>query len=280
MDDAYGAVYYWNGSAYVSWNNATGAGSQYIPPMQGFFIVTSSSGTFSLTNTDRTHNGAGNYYKETTALNQGLVLYADNGNYRDELWLLQRNDQTAGFDFQSDAWKFLSNTPGLAQLWSTCPEGNLSIDVRPYQETIQLGFANDVAGIYSIGVKEMADLSKATLEDTKVNLFHDLTQGAYEFVWDVDDDENRFKLHLNVVGLEETPGSQSNVLIYAAGGNLFIKGAENGEMKVSDLMGRIVFQQQINGEEVVSIPVKLKTGIYLVMVQQGKEVKTEKIVIR
>jgi hypothetical protein len=45
-------------------------------------------------------------------------------------------------------------------------------------------------------------------------------------------------------------------------------------------MGRIVFQQQIHGEEIISIPANLKTGIYLVMVQQGNEVKTEKIFIR
>ncbi|MCF8349178.1 MAG: T9SS type A sorting domain-containing protein, partial [Bacteroidales bacterium] len=93
-------------------------------------------------------------------------------------------------------------------------------------------------------------------------------------------DENRFKLHLNVVGLEEIPGIESNILIYAANGNIFIKGAEKGEVRVSDLTGRIVLQQQINGEEIISIPANLKTGIYLVMVQQGKEVKTEKIFIR
>jgi hypothetical protein len=208
------------------------------------------------------------------------MLYASNGIYQDKLLIRLNDEATADMDYDRDAWKLPSNTEGLSQLWSVCPEGNLSIDVRPYQETIQLGFANDEPGLYTIGISEIADITSALLEDTKANLFHDLTKGAYEFAWDVNDDENRFKLHLNAVGLEETPGNESNILIYAANGNIFIKGAEKREVRVSDLTGRTVLQQQIHGEEIISIPANLKTGIYLVMVQQGKDVKTEKIFIR
>lgn len=282
LDDTYGAVYYWNGAMYVSWNNGSGTGSatQYIPPMQGFFIVAGSSGTFSVSDQNRTHTGATTFHKTADELTGGIVLFADNGSYHDELILLQRDNCNAGFELQTDALKFMSNTPGISQLWSVCPDGNLSIDARPYQETIPLGFANDVAGIYTIGISEIADITSALLEDTKANLFHDLTKGAYEFAWDVNDDENRFKLHLNVVGMEETPGSESNILIYATNGNIFIKGAANGDMRISDLMGRIVLQQQIHGTDVISIQANLKTGIYLVMIQQGRDVKTEKIFIR
>jgi len=285
----FGAVYYWDGNAegeaaYVAYpqTGSHGTGSRYVPPMQGFFIVIPDNdpSSFTFTNAMRTHSGATSYYKNEKSLPDGLMLYASNGIYQDKLLIRLNDEATADMDYDKDAWKFPSNTEGLSQLWSVCPEGNLSIDVRPYQETIQLGFANDVAGLYTIGISEIAEITSALLEDTKANLFHDLTKGAYEFAWDVNDDENRFKLHLNVVGLEETPGIESNILIYAANGNIFIKGAENGEVRVSDLTGRTVLQQQINGEEIISIPANLKTGIYLVMVQQGNEVKTEKIFIR
>ena len=72
LDDTWGAVYYYNGTAYVSWNAGIGAGSQYIPAMQGFFIITtaSSPGTFELTNEDRAHSEQA-YYKliESSDLN-------------------------------------------------------------------------------------------------------------------------------------------------------------------------------------------------------------------
>lgn len=275
LQPTYGTAYVWNPTTSDYIENIDAA----IAPMQGFFIYTTTDGgTFSLANANRSHGGS--FYKRGSSLSNGLVLQASYGSFFDEFRLEFDHNATDGFVLQDDAWKLLSGYEGVSQLWSVSPDGMLAIDVRPYQETIQLGFANDVAGLYTIGISEIADITSALLEDTKVNLFHDLTKGAYEFAWDVNDDENRFKLHLNVVGLEETPGIESNILIYAAHGNIFIKGAEKGEVRVSDLTGRIVFQQQIHGADIVSIPTNLKTGIYLVMVQQGKVVKTEKIFIR
>jgi len=288
----YGAVYYWDGSAYVAYPEGTGTygtGSRYIPPMQGFFIVAEGNGTFDLTNAIRTHEGAGSFYKNgnTPRLNDGLMLTASNGNYEDKLLIRLNENAAAGFEKPKDAWKLPSNTPGLSQLWSACNDGNLSIDVRPQQETIQLGFANDVAGIYSISIKEIADIPKAFLEDTKTGISHNLQSGAYEFTWNPEMDlESRFKLHFKAVGIEENQISESDIRIYTADGQIFIKGAENGNMMVSDMMGRTVLQQTISGSELTAIPVNLKTGVYVVMVYSDSGAcstalyKTEKVFIK
>jgi hypothetical protein len=276
----YGAVYYFDGSAYVAWPEGTGSygtGSRYIAPMQGFFIVTSASGNFTLNNSMRTHDGATNYYKSDAMLNNGIELYASNGDYNDLLVIRFDENRSDQFDTSSDAWKFPSGTEGLSELWSVCEDGNLCIDVRPETETIQLGFANDQAGFYSIGIHDIADITTATLEDTKTGTFNDLTKSAYEFAWEVTDDETRFKLHLNAVSIDETPISESNILIYAANQQIFIKGGGSGEVTVSDLMGRIMLRQEITSEEKMSLPLNLKSGIYLVTVQSGKEMKTGKV---
>jgi hypothetical protein len=110
------------------------------------------------------------------------------------------------------------------------------------------------------------------------------------FTWDVTDDETRFKLHLNAVGIEETPVSESNILIYVADGQIFVKNGNDVEtdgprrieagcpsLTVTDNMGRIAWQQEIPGDELVAIPVNIQTGIYLVTVQNGTEIKTEKV---
>ena len=283
----YGAVYYWDGTAYLSWNSS-GSGSRYIAPMQGFFIVATTSilstksSLFSLTNSNRTHTGATAYYKsgDDNPLSNGLVLQASNGSYNDELWIILNDTTNESYDLMSDAWKLKTSTPGISQLWSVCPDGNLSIDVRPATDVIQLGFANDKAGTYTIGIKEIADLNTAILEDTKTGTFQDLNKGSYEFVWGLNDDEKRFKLHLNAVGIEETPINESNLLIYAANGQIFIKGAEAGQLKVCDLMGRVVLQKEISGNGIISVPVNLQTGVYLVSVQNGQKIKTEKVIIK
>jgi hypothetical protein len=290
LDDTWGAVYYWDPSAnsgagdYLEWNDGVGSGSQYIPPLQGFFIVvdesntTEGSGTFSLSNENRTHSGAAGFYK--SKIHNGLVLEARSGDNTDELFFRINEDASPGFDLQHDALKFFSGVEGISQIYSFGEGRKLAIDTRPETEVIQLGFINETAGFYSISVREMDNISKALLEDTKINIIHDLTKSAYEFAWDVNDDEKRFKLHLNAVGIEETPVSESNIVIYAANNQIFIKGMEKGEVIVSDIMGRVILQDELSVDGSIRLPGNLQTGIYLVTVQNGKEIKTEKVYIR
>jgi hypothetical protein len=49
---------------------------------------------------------------------------------------------------------------------------------------------------------------------------------------------------------------------------------------ITDVMGRVILQQEFTCEGTISVPVNLQTGIYLVTVQNGKEIKSEKIYIR
>jgi hypothetical protein len=51
-------------------------------------------------------------------------------------------------------------------------------------------------------------------------------------------------------------------------------------MLVSDVMGRIVLKEKFSGTGLISIPVNLQTGVYLVTVQNGSEIKTEKVFIK
>jgi len=290
LDDTWGAVYYWDPSAnsgagdYIEWNDGVGSGSQFIPPMQGFFIVvdesntSEGSGTFSLSNENRIHSGATGFHK--SKIQNGLVMATHSGENTDELFIRFAQDATNAFDLKKDALKFFAGAEGVAQIYSFGNSHKLAIDTRPETGTIQLGFVNDISGFYAIAMTEANGISKATLEDTKENVFHDLTTKPYEFAWDVTDDEKRFKLHLNAVGIEETPISESDILIYAANKQIIIKGAESGRIMVSDIMGRVVLQQEISGQEINSIPVNLQTGVYVVMVTTGIETKSEKVFIK
>ena len=284
LDDTWGAVYYYNGTAYVSWNAGTGSGSQFVPPMQGFFIVAAEAGTFELTNANRAHSNQA-YYKSVKS--NSIVLETVSENYTDKLHLNLDASASEYFDVKSDAYKFQSGTEELSELYSFAGDKILSIDSRPMCETIQLGFYNSEAGIYNIGISEIADLSEVSLEDTKENIFHDLTTGSYEFAWDITDDEKRFKLHLNSVGIEESRISESDILIYAADGQIFIKtGVETSAswrtslMTVLDVMGRIVLEEYISGSGLTTMPVNLKTGVYLIALQSGNKVVTEKVFIK
>lgn len=293
LQATYGSNYIWDGTAYKAYSSQSGydLGYRYIPPMQGFFILTTNpTDNFNLTAATRTHEGAANFYKSSgsKSFNKGIVLEATNGSYSDEWCLVFTPEAYENFELPRDAWKLPSNTTGISQLWSVCPDGNLAIDIRPETETIQLGFSNNQPGIYTIGINEIADITSAVLEDTKTGILYNLQNGAYEFAWNPEvDAETRFKLHLNSVGIEEIPNSDSKILIYAANGQIFIKNPTGVEtdgrpylLTVSDVMGRVALRQEISGEETIAIPANLQTGVYLVTVQNGKEVKTEKVFIK
>lgn len=291
LQATYGSNYIWDGTAYKAYSSQSGyeLGYRYIPPMQGFFILTTNpTGNFNLTNTARTHTGASNFYKSSgsKSFSNGIVLEATNGSYSDEWCLVFNPEASEGFELPRDARKLQTETSGISQLWSVCPDGNLAIDIRPETGIVQLGFSNDQAGIYSIGLSEMADIASAVLEDTKTGIFHNLHPdsypgGAYEFTWNPETDiETRFKLHLNSVGIEETPISESDILIFATNNQIFIKGAENGEMMVSDIMGRVVLRQEIAESGLISFPLNIQSGVYVVIVTTDNEMKSEKVFIK
>ncbi len=270
----YGSKYTWDGSAYKAYTQtgSYGTGSRYVAPMEGFFVVTNSNGTaFTLTNAMRTHNSA---KKEASALTNGIVLSANSENYSDALYIVFDQSANENFELPSDAWKFISGTAGISQLWSKCPDGNLAVDVRPATETIQLGFTNNEAGTYVIGIKEIADISTAILEDTKLNIFHKLSDGDYSFDWSLNDDETRFKLHLNTTAVEDL--SSSDVQAYVAGSNIIIQSEMQTEhITLTDITGRTLGVWK-NTE---SIPAPETPGVYLVTVALENQIVTKKIII-
>ena len=271
----YGSKYTWNedGSfdAYTA-IEGYGNGSRYVAPMEGFFVVTNSNGTeFNLTNAMRTHTSSD---KEATVFSKGIVLSANSQNYSDALYIVFDQSANENFELPRDAWKFISGTTGICQIWSQCPDGNLAVDVRPETKSIQLGFANNEAGTYSIGIQEIADISTAILEDTKLNIFHDLSEGAYSFDWRLNDDETRFKLHLNTTAVQEINGSA--VQAYVAGGNIIIQSDQQPQrITLTDITGRTLGVW----EHTETIPVPKTAGVYLVTLASGNQMLTKKIII-
>jgi len=278
----YGAKYTWNGTGYDAYTTVGGygLGSRYVAPMEGFFVVVNSGGTFSLNNTMRTHQPPIKKSIEDKVLENGVIVAASNGVYNDELWIIFEPDASENFELERDAWKLISNTESVSQLWSVGVDGKMAVDVRSETETIQLGFSNDHAGIYSISLKDIESVSTVILEDTKENIFHDLSISAYEFAWNVLDSETRFILHLNTSGINANSISSNNILIYTSGHQMYIKGLENGNVTVSDLTGRTVLQQQFASKGSVVIPVPLQSGIYLVAVTDGNQFMSKKIFIK
>ncbi|NPD44953.1 MULTISPECIES: LamG-like jellyroll fold domain-containing protein [unclassified Lentimicrobium] len=280
LDDTYGAVNYYNGTAYVSWNDGSGSGSQYIPPSQGFFIVPASSGTLNLNNDNRVHNNASAFYKSNNTIVNGVVITTSNGDYEDDLWIKFSVEATQDFDFTFDAYKFLTNVEGISQLYSKNGESQFSIDVRPETDLIPLGFTNNENGDYSIYLKQINGIAKAELEDSKLNTLHDLNNGAYQFNWNTSDSEERFILHLKATATEEIEEQEAQV--YVHDGQVYIRQTSSNEFNsvyIYDLAGRVIYSNSLNQQELQSINMSHSKGTYLVQLIGDHISQTEKIII-
>ena len=177
----------------------------------------------------------------------------------------------------------MSATEGLSELYSFTGNKKLSIDVRPHCDVVQLGFKNSESGICNIGISDLSTVTEAIIEDTKTNTFHDLKKNNYEFIYDVLDNEKRFKLHLNTVGIREGITTENKTSVYVSGKTIWINIPENKEQMqvfISDITGKLVFEKDISHSGTATIfKINLRKGVYLVSLVGKDKVKTEKIII-
>ncbi len=161
-----GAVYYLDQAtgAYLSYNAGLGAGSPYVPPMQGFFVsISSEPNNFIVNNSMRTNLGASNYYK--VDFDNLLILEAVGNNYSDNIYLRFDVNSTPEIDKEFDAFKlFTATNPYLPQLY-TWGGDKLSINVLPETTKVNAGFKAGIQGEYIIRIKEVKGFENVILED-------------------------------------------------------------------------------------------------------------------
>ncbi|NPD48380.1 T9SS type A sorting domain-containing protein, partial [Lentimicrobium sp. S6] len=147
-------------------------------------------------------------------------------------------------------------------------------------DIIQLGFQNTANGKYSIGVLDTDGIASAELEDTKLNIFHDLSQGAYEFDWNMEDSEERFILHLKATATEELVEQEAQV--YSSNGRVYIRQTSPmafQSIQIFDLVGRVVYSSSLNQSELQNINLSHLKGTYLVQLSGESKNQTNKVIL-
>jgi len=289
LDDTYGSVYTYidNGvnEGWRSYNdgvviNGVANEARYIAPMQGFFISTSGSGTFAVSNIHRTHSGSDGYVKSDAMLNQYLKLQIISEDKMDETVIQFGEEYSNDFDQLSDAWKMGSETSENLLIYTITDDGNLAIDRRPETEVVQLGVKYPHLTTASISIKESNGFELVSIEDTKLNNTHDLKTSAYNFDWNMNDSEERFKLHLGATGINDADFEEAH--IYSSSNKVFIK-LKNPEeyqtIEIFDLAGRNIFVSPLEKTELQYFSLS-ETGIYIVKLTGISKVKEEKIIIK
>lgn len=155
-------------------------GSQYIPPMQGFFVrATSNNTTLELTNNERCHSTS-DYYKENKETPNLLVLRANANGISDETAIRIVENATFGHDAMYDALKMYSYSSLVPQIYSfTDDEIAQAINSVPDFDNsiiIPIGFAIQTSGDYSIEIEQFTFENKIVyLKDKLENQTIDLS---------------------------------------------------------------------------------------------------------
>jgi hypothetical protein len=254
-----------------------GAGSRYIPPMQGFFVSATGSGTFSLDNAQRTHTGANTFYKSGNP--QLLILEASGRNYSDQAWIHFNDQAGVEHDGVYDAYKRITTTnPSLPQIFSVTPSGaKLSINGMPETSVVPVGFTTAQSGDFTISAVETSEFNHVFLEDLFTGSFTDLLAHSYPFTFTSGDKENRFMLHFYAVSVDESQAELVN--IYSSEKVVYVSVPVNGigEVKILNMLGQQVKRGKIF-DDLTRITLD-EPGIYIVQASVNGRVYIKKVII-
>lgn len=255
---------------------AVNAESDYIPPMQGFFIEVDAAvdgdedNSFSLPTSALSHSSQG-FYKSSNLKQNFIRLAVQNATCNDEAIFYFKEDAANGYHSKTDAHKLLLEESEVPQLYSLAGKDKLVINtLSEWPVSIPLEIQATVAENVTLKVLELENLDAGLnvfLEDKTTGQFIDLTQNdSYEAFISEGANDNRFVLHYTSSVLKANT-LNTTLIAYSFGNNLVVNKTEKGRANVSvfNLDGKNLTNYQISGNHSV-ISTSLKEGIYLVKV--------------
>ena len=291
-------VYDHSTSSYKT-RNSHGIGSLtegIIPVSSGFFVRTISGGaSITIPEQARVHNSQ-NFYKNSRENNDSdsvsyLVLnVSDQDGKTDEVWLAFCGECTDQYDLGWDVKRFNNDLDSPALYFKQDDDEQLSIDALPLPDgenkTVKLDFSAGTFGQQVLSLKDVSGMDETNiyLEDLFTGEIQDLVeQNNYSFSASINQDPDRFLVHLNpvITGIINT--DKANILIYAWDKQIFIKQPDpktDRIVQVIDLFGRKLVEKVLPPSTLNTIPVKVSNSTLIVKIIDGKKVVTKKVFIR
>lgn len=307
-------VYNYDGNDYIEHNNTgsnpPGTNDLFIGSSQAFFVMMNHSAT---SGTNVTFNNSmrqvlSTYDNSDFYRTDGSEYNANRNNIeRHRIWLdlLSPNDitntllvgyvqnATNDFDRLYDGYDFSSgDNSGFCSLVNT---EALSIQGRslPFlqEDTVPLGVIANETGSHTIAINTIDGLfisegQNIYIEDTELNIIHDIRLSPYSFTIDAGIHNDRFILRYTdeTLGINQLDGNDG-ITISAPKSEYIKVTSEIGTINsvaIYDIVGRLIFKtKNINQAECILSETKLSDGAYIVKAEllNGKQ-KTQKLVIK
>jgi len=281
-----------NEYAYWVWNPTTGnygsfisngisgtnGVSNFIAPMQGFWVKAASPGVFTIQNNAREH-ASQSWLKSASAEANSihLKITTSENTFSDELIIKFGMSNDGGgaekmFSLEAMAPEIYSTK--LNKTWSI----NLYAVVADHQE-IPIGFKPGVNGNYIISALGAETFGSVVLEDLKTATQHLLSAlPAYSFSAQATDDPDRFLLHFNTSGFNNLPSKKPAVYYYNQLLTVYNPWLGKTVLTIYDSKGRWI-QSNIVSYGTQSFPFLIAQGVYILKMVNEQNIYVRKEVV-
>ncbi|MET0758842.1 MAG: T9SS sorting signal type C domain-containing protein [Flavobacterium sp.] len=239
----------------------------YIAAGQGFFASSSATGTITFTNQMKVIDNNSQFYKNTQSPEIELQFYY--------LWLNMTNEAgafkqialgyeegaTDGYDFGTDALAVVGNE---ISFYSLIGDDAFVIQGRAYpwdlNDQIPLGYSTTINGTFDITLDHndpFFDSQTIFIEDTLLEVFHNLKTGPYSFNTEIGIFNTRFKIlyfdpslsyeeNLNVENLVIVSSKNKSIVVNSTLENI-------NTIQIFDLLGKMIFEKNNINEKQCAI---------------------------
>ena len=282
-------AYIYDGTQYVTWNRLSGTGtalSGTIPPTQAFVVLANAAGASLTFPQSERINGNQPFYKEASTIDNSLTLKVSGNGYSDKIIVGFDYEASNSFDSEYDAYDYrgFEEAPQLYTIGDV--EYAVNILNSEYDNLIiPVGLETGVPGTYSIRLEDLEGINGnfVIIEDVKENTFTELRlDEVLNFTVEINDNSHRFNLHFKNGVANIGNSSSSDIHIYSYDDMVYIQQPENfsGEVSIFNMMGQEIVHERATGESLMSIKITNGMGYYLVKVQNGNVLTTEKVFIK
>lgn len=228
---------------------------------QGFFVKGLSSGNVVFKNSMRLAGNndqffrmnnppAGNFVNELERHRFWLDIFSETGDFKQLLVAYIENATNTGLDRGFDGEMLDAGNP--INFYVVQEDKKLSIQGRalPFNEAdvIPLGYKSNEANTYQVKLSNfdgLFDEQLIYLEDTALNIVHDLKAGNYQFTTEAGTFDNRFRIVFKstVLGVDNPVPDVNSIVIYKNNENNFVVTSGTALMeniKVFDIRGRLL----------------------------------------
>lgn len=300
-------------SDYAQWNSTGGTGTGTagggvgnltvpdgnIAAGQGFFVVGTVSGIAQFNNSMRLANFNGNFYRLSSPQMPQIAekhriwleMKNDQGNYKQMLVGYVEgatNSKDMGFDGAA------ADGGNAIALYSVLGADKLGIQGRalPFDanDQVPLGYQSSVDGNFEIALSMtdglFADPTQGIyLEDTALNIIHDLRSGSYSFTTAAGTFDERFILRYtneNELGVNDPVFTGQSVVVYKNESGLHINTSSitMDNVKLFDIRGRLIAtKNNINSNQTVISNLNVAEQVLIVRIESDDHRTVNKKVI-